>query len=136
MCGSLLRLMYGPRRSHARVKLDFTERSFVARHILLKQTQQRLRLLRTEINSLEIADLHVRLALLLQRAKDKKKVPDIDPHLHAVRVVLAIVRIVRQFHIRLHRIVHGRKCTRLRGLDAPQPKLTDKNCHWLIVYGG
>lgn len=88
-------LMYGPRWTHARVELDFTKRSLVARHILLKKSQQCLRLLRTQIDSLEIADLHVRLTLLLQCAKNKKKVPDIDPHLHAVRVVLAIVRVIR-----------------------------------------
>src|SRR5690349_6731984 len=60
-------LMYRPRWTHARIEFDFPKRSLVARHILLKQSQQRLRLLRAQIDTLEIPDLDVRLALLLQR---------------------------------------------------------------------
>ena len=88
-------LVYGPRGTHARIEFDLTKSSLVARYVLLKKSQQCLRLLRAQIDALKITDLYVRLALLLQGAKNKKKVLDIDPHLHAVRIVLAIVRIVR-----------------------------------------
>ncbi len=87
--------MHRPSRSHPRIELDLAKRAFVARHILLQKSQQSLGLLRAQVNSLKIADLNVGLALLLQGAEDKKKVPYIDPHLYAVRVVLPVGRIIR-----------------------------------------
>ena len=87
--------MYRPSRSHPRIELDLAKRAFVARYILLQKSQQSLGLLRAQVDSLKITDLNVCLALLLQRAEDKKKVPYIDPHLHAVRIALAVVRIIR-----------------------------------------
>jgi hypothetical protein len=42
---------------------------------------------------LEIADLDLRFTLLLQRAENEEKVPDVYAHLHAVRIILAVRRV-------------------------------------------
>jgi len=86
--------MHWSLRTHARVKLDLPESALVAAHVLLQKSQQRLSLLRAQINSLEVLDLHVGFGLLLQRAEDQEEVPDIHPHLHAVGVILAVTGVV------------------------------------------
>ena len=86
--------MHWSLRTHARVKLDLAESAFVTAHVLLQKSQQRLSLLRAQINSLEVLDLHLRFGLLLQRTEDQEEVPDIDPHLHAVGIILAIAGVV------------------------------------------
>src|SRR5579871_3049390 len=69
-------LMHRAGRGHAWVELDLAKRTFVAGYILLQQSQQRFCLLRAQINSLKASNLHLRLALLLQRAEHKEKVPN------------------------------------------------------------
>src|SRR5579872_3974004 len=80
--------------THARVKLDFPEGAFIPGDILLQKTQQCLGLLRTQIDALEVFDLDMALGLLLQRAEDQEEVPDVDPHLHTVGIVFAVLRVV------------------------------------------
>src|SRR5437016_14537959 len=89
---SITTLVHRPGR-HTWIELDFPEGAFVAGNILLQQPQQRLRLLRAQINPLEIADLDLRFTLLLQRAENEEKVPDVHPHRHAVRIILSVRRI-------------------------------------------
>lgn len=110
----VLFLVNRSRRRHARIEFDLAESRFVTRHILLQEPQQRLRLLWAEIDSLEIADVHLRLGLLLQGPKYQKKVPDIHAHLHAIGVILTVGGVVRQLDIGLRRNIHGWKCNRLK----------------------
>jgi hypothetical protein len=84
-------LMNRPSRSHARIELDFTKRTFVTGYILLQQSKQGLGLLRAQVNSLEVANLHLRFGLLLQGSENHKEVPHIHSHLHAVGVGFAII---------------------------------------------
>ena len=93
--------MHLPLRTHPRIEFDLAECVFITRDVLLQKPQQRLGLLRAEIDALKILDFHLGLALLLQRPKNQKEVPDIDPHLHAVGIAFAIVLIILQFDVRL-----------------------------------
>src|SRR5580698_3868009 len=86
-----LSLMYRSLRPHARVELDLAEGALVAGDILLQEAEQRLRLLRAQVDALKVLDFDLLLGLLLQGSEDEEKIPDVDPHLHAVGVVLAIV---------------------------------------------
>lgn len=122
---------------HARIEFDLAESAFVACHVLLQESEQSFSLLRTEINTLKIPDIDLGLALLLQRAEDQEKVPDIDAHLHTVGIVLAVVRSVGQLDVRLRWEVHtlgsvtesceekGSHCA------CCAPGANDKNCHWI-----
>src|ERR1700684_837885 len=87
-------LMHRSLRTHTRVELDLPESALVAPYVLLEKAQQRLSLLRAQINSLEVLDLHLGFCLLLQRAKDQEEVPNIDSHLHAVGIILAVAGVV------------------------------------------
>src|SRR5438876_5390435 len=91
---------------HTRVELDFAERAFISSHILLQDCRQSFRLLRAQIDTLEIADFHLGFALLLQGTEYQEEIPDVDPHLHAVGVVLAILGSVDQFDVGLSWIRH------------------------------
>src|ERR1035438_359446 len=100
-------LMYGAaHRIHAGIQLDLAEGSLVVHQVLMQDGLECLGLLRTQIDALEIIDFDLGLILLLQGAKNEKKVPDIDPHLHTVGVVFAVVRGVRQLNRRLRGICH------------------------------
>src|SRR3984893_7729186 len=85
-------LAHWPARRHPRIQLDLAESIFVARDVLLQQSEQCLGLLRTQIDPLKIPNLHLGFALLLQSAEDQEKVPDVHTHLHAVGVAFAVVR--------------------------------------------
>ena len=98
-------------RDDALVELDLAKRRLILRDVLLQHVEKRLRLLRAQINSLKIAQLNLRFRTLLHRSKHEKKVPDIHADLHAVRIGFAIFRCVDEFHIRLRRCIHSKKCT-------------------------
>src|ERR1700722_16066957 len=100
-------LMHRPARPHARIELDLPERALVASDILLQQSQQCLGLLRTQIDPLKIADFDLGFRLLLQRTENQKEVPNIDAHLHAVRVAFPVVWIAHQLQIRLRWNAHS-----------------------------
>ena len=88
------------------VELYLSERALVARHILLQQGHQRLGLLRAQVNPLEVVQFDLRFGLLLQRPKDKEEVPHVHPNLHAIGIVLAVIRAINQLDIRLRWICH------------------------------
>ena len=89
------------------VQFDFPEGVFVARNILLQDCHQGLGLLRTEVDSLKIADLDLAFVLLVQGSENEEEIPDIYPHLHAVGIVLAIVgRIDQVYGVLLRNICH------------------------------
>src|SRR5438105_3536237 len=98
--------MYRPSCGHARIKFDLAKGALVTDYVLLQDIEQRLRLLRAQIDALEVIDLDLGLALLLQGAKGQEKVPDIDPHLHAVGIIFAIVGGVDELDIGLSWIRH------------------------------
>src|SRR5579862_5790326 len=118
---SVLRVPSGTRESlvdrtgagpDTRIELDLAKGIFVVHQVLLQDGVQRLGLLRTQVHALKIAHVHASFVLLLQRPEHQKKVPDVDPHLHAIGVVLAVVGSVRQLKCRLRdgglgRIGHG-----------------------------
>ena len=87
-------LVHRARRSHSRVEFDLAKCPFIAGNILLQQPQQRFRLLRAQINPLEIPDFDLRLGLLLQSTEDQKEVSDVHLYLHAVRVILMVRRVI------------------------------------------
>lgn len=82
------------------------ERALVARDILLQQPEQSLGLLRAEVDTLKVANLHLGFGLLLQGAEDHEEVPDIDSHLHAVGVGFAVIGSIDQLDVGLCRNTH------------------------------
>ena len=104
--------MYGARSClHSWIELDLTKRAFVICDVLVKDCCQCLGLLRAQINSLKIADLYLVLRLLLHRAEDDEKVPDVYPDLHAVGIGFPVLVSVHNGEIRLSRIDHhGSQC--------------------------
>ncbi len=93
--------------SHARVKFDFAEGGFVAVDVLLQQSEQRLGLLRTQVDALKITDLDLSFTLLLNGAKNEEKVPDIHSHLHAVGIGFPVIGSIGQLDIGLRRNAHS-----------------------------
>src|SRR5439155_6744369 len=102
-------LVDGAARGHSWIKLDFTERAFVAHHVLLQYRQQRLGLLRAEIDALKVMHFYLGLTLLLQSSEHQKKIPHIHSYLHAISVRLAVLRAVHQLCVGLHWFVHSAK---------------------------
>ena len=96
-----------PSGSHARVEFDFAEGGFVAVDVLLQQSEQRLGLLRTQVDALKITDLDLSFTLLLNGAKDEEKVPDIHSHLHAVGIGFPVIGSIGQLDIGLWRNAHS-----------------------------
>ncbi len=83
------------------IELDFAKRGFVIRHVLVEDRRQRLGLLRTQVNALEVSHFNLIFGLLLHGAEHQKEVPDVDPDLYAVGVGFAIVGSVDDGEIRL-----------------------------------
>src|SRR5258708_2805183 len=94
-------LVHRAGRAHSRIKLDLAEGAFVVGHILVQDGREGLRLLRTQVNTLKISHLNLIVCLLLHGPEHQKKVPDIDPYLHAVGISLAIVGGIDHIEIRL-----------------------------------
>src|SRR5437667_8602478 len=99
---------------HARVELDLPKRAFIASDILLQNRHERLGLLWAEINSLKIAHLDLRLALLLQCAKHQEKIPHVHANLHAVRIALTVIVCINQLDVGLS--WHGHKAISVTGV--------------------
>src|ERR1700739_2425491 len=89
------RSVHRPLRRHARIQFDLAKGAFVPGYILLQEAEQRLGLLRAQIDSLKVTDVDLGLCLLLQRAEDQEKIPYVDAHLHAVGIILAIASVIR-----------------------------------------
>src|SRR5450432_424656 len=100
---------------HAGVEFDLAEGALVSADVLLQQAEERLGLLRAEIDALEVLDLDLSFGLLLQGAEDEEEVPDVHTHLHAVGVILAILGSVHELQIGLRWIVHVRQCNEFVG---------------------
>src|SRR5579859_3845541 len=98
--------MYLSGNGHARIELDFAEGLFVVHHVLLQDGEQRLGLLRAEINSLEVGNFHLGRGLLLQGAKDQEEVPYIHAHLHAIGIVFPVIFVVGELDIGLRGSSH------------------------------
>ena len=96
-------------RSHSWIELDLAEGTLVSRYILLQQSKQSFGLLWAEIYALKIANLDLRLGLLLQSAKNEEEIPNIDPHLHAVGVTLAIGGVIGELNVGLGLNIHTEK---------------------------
>ncbi len=122
------------RRPHSRIELYLSESRFISGDVLLQQSEQRFCLLGAEIDSLEISNLHLRFGLLLQGAEGEKEIPDVHAHLDAIRVILAIARVVGQFHVRLVGNCHTLRVYQQQVLGGGDDKncqrwpLTDENC--------
>ena len=99
-------LMDRPAGHHSRIKFDFAERVLISDHVLLQDCEQRLGLLRAQVNALKIPDLYLSLALLLECAKNQEEVPYIYPHLNAVCIGFLIIRRVEHLDVGLNRNRH------------------------------
>jgi transglutaminase-like putative cysteine protease/tetratricopeptide (TPR) repeat protein len=91
---------------HVRVELDLAESFFVVHYVLLKNGEQRFRLLRAEIDALKVIDLNLRGRLLLEGAEYQKEIPNVHAYLHAVGVVFAIVLVIDELDVGLRRRRH------------------------------
>ncbi len=91
---------------HTWIKLDFAKRALISGNILLQDRRQGLGLLRAQVDSLKIIDLHLGFALLLQDPEYEEEIPDIHPHLHAVGVVFAVFAGIDEFDIWLGWVRH------------------------------
>ncbi len=117
------------RRAYPRIELDLTEGCLVPGNVLLKQSEQRFRLLRAEIDPLKIANLDLRFGLLLQGAEGEEKIPNVHAHLDAIRVILAIARVVGQLDVRLVGNCHTVKVYQQQVIG----RAPDKNCQRLLL---
>lgn len=115
-------------RPHSWIKLDFAEGTLISRYILLQQSKQSFCLLRAEIDALEISDLDLRFGLLLQGAKCEEEIPDINAHLDAVGIVLAVRGVVRKLHVGLGRNSHTERVYQQRSF-----RWLDRNCQRLLI---
>ena len=84
-----------------RVKLDLAKSVLVLSEVLLQHSTKRLRLLRAEVDPLEVAYLNVFFRGLVDGAKQEEKIPDVDTDLNAVRVGFAIVWAGNEFYVGL-----------------------------------
>src|SRR5437868_6230786 len=93
-------------RAHVRIEFDLAKGVFVVDQVLLEDGIQSLSLLWAEIYTLEVLYFDAGFVLLLQSSENQKEIPDIHPHLHAVGVIFAVIRSVRELDCRLNRICH------------------------------
>src|ERR1700693_3559803 len=77
-----------------RLQLDFSEGGLVLRDILRQDVQERLGLLRAQVNTLEVVDQHVLGCGLVHRSEHQEEVPEIDAYLNAIGIALAVIRSV------------------------------------------
>jgi hypothetical protein len=82
--------------SGLRLELDLAEGRLVLRDILLENVEERLGLLRTDVDTLKIMNLNVVGGRLINFAERQKEIPQVDPHLNAIGVIFAIVRGLHQ----------------------------------------
>ena len=89
---------------------DFAERSFVLRDILLQHVEQRLGLLRAQLDALEVLDVHGFGRRLIGKAEHEQEVPKAGSNLNAVGVVLAVLGQVDDVNFRwfAHVIAFGK----------------------------
>ena len=80
------------RRREMRFQGKLAEGFLVLVQVVLENLEQRFGLLRTEIDALEIIELHLIRCLLTHRAKHEEEVPHAHPDLDAVGIVVAIIR--------------------------------------------
>jgi|SRR5581483_4846853 len=86
---------------HPWIEFDFPESAFVIADILLQNRCEGLGLLRTQVDALKVTHFYLIFCGLLHGAKDEKKVPDANPHLHAVGVRFTIVGSINEIKVRL-----------------------------------
>jgi hypothetical protein len=74
-----------------RLKSDLSESLLVLGKVLSKDVEQRLGLLRAQIDALLVLDDHVIRRRRVGKTEKKENVPDADTNLHAVGVGFAII---------------------------------------------
>src|ERR1035438_10461426 len=79
-----------------RLQLDFSEGGLVLRDILRQDVQERLGLLRAQVNTLEVVDQHVLGRGLVHRSEHQEEVPEVDAYLDAIGIALAVIGRVHQ----------------------------------------
>lgn len=80
------------RRAGLRLQSDFTECRFILGDVIAQDVEQRLGLLRADVDPLEVVDRHAVRRRLIHPAEHQKEIPQVDPNLHTVGVVLAVLR--------------------------------------------
>src|SRR5579884_2235395 len=84
-----------PSLNHAaralRLELDFPKCRLILIDVLLQNVEQSFRLLRAEIDALKVGNRNAIGRVLIDGAEHQKKVPQVHPDLHAIRIAFAIV---------------------------------------------
>src|SRR6476660_1325413 len=94
-------------RGDAGIELDFAERAFILAHVLLQDGQQRLGLLRAEIDSLKILHLDFLRCDRLQASKEQQNVPYAHADLYGVGVAVTVGGRINQADVGLLGNRHG-----------------------------
>src|SRR5271157_4010484 len=90
-----------------RLQFDFAKGGLVLRDVLLQNAEQRLGLLRADVDALETVDDDVLRRGLVHAAEQEKEIPQIHPHLDAVGVALPVVGRVNQLNLGGRRLNHS-----------------------------
>ena len=82
-----------------RLKIQRPKSLFILRYVLSQHIQQCLGLLRAYVDSLEIMDGDTVRRGLVDSAEHQEEVPEIDPDLYAVGVILAVFGTIHQLNL-------------------------------------
>src|SRR5208282_3577303 len=82
-----------------RLKFNLAEGCFVLRDILMQDVEQRLGLLRAQIDALKVLNVHGVGSGLADGAEHEKEIPKVDSDLHAVGVTFAIIGAVTELDL-------------------------------------
>src|SRR6185437_842559 len=90
----------------AGLELDFAERRLVLFDVLLQHVKQGFGLLGTNVNALEVRDGNSVRGSLIDAPEQQQEVPQVHPDLNAIRVILTVLRSVRQLDLGRRRLAH------------------------------
>jgi hypothetical protein len=121
-------------RLRAGFKREMSERLLILRQVLTKHIPQCFGLLRTQVDPLESVDCNLVRRILMRCSEAQAKIPYAYLHLNAVRVALAIVGRLFEFHFGLRCVLaHG--AYRLEHFSRRgSPEIESIHKHGLLTY--
>ncbi len=103
--------MNRPGWNHSRIQFDLSKCAFIARDVLMQNGGEGFRLLRAEVDTLKISDLHLRFTLLLQGSEYQEEIPNVHSDLHAIGIVFPIIGSIYHFYLWLRWNRHAVQCS-------------------------